>query len=239
MSEKRLLEWAMKVPASWTPFNFNFQRLSKSSRLPDTYLGSCDVFPSVQVASMWNTWRIQRLVVLTILMSCINAAAAVGYEPSMISCSGAGKTKVASIQNGIQKIVDSICASVPYHLDNRTERCSLDNFSDISLCFPAYHHFLEDEAGLPMRMKRNFVMPEAEHRQHVIAQGVWHIINPLSRIMSLCAGPLGPSIRSAVRGGPIGVDQGTNMSMRDHSWAGQIQFLVAESLECAEQITLV
>jgi hypothetical protein len=200
-AEKDLITWASGVPTPWTPFKFNLGRLQKNPLPIQTYLGACDVYPSIQIASIWNSWRFYRLVALTMLLACVET-----FELASLLGSSfltAQNIDRSSIRVDIQAIVDSICASVPFHLGNRVRRCSLEDFTDTALDFPAYHCFLHDELGLPDRMKRTLVMSRDEHTRHVIAQGAWHIINPIIRILSLCSGPAGASLASAIREGQL------------------------------------
>jgi len=215
-AEKDLITWASSVPAPWTPFRFDLEHLIPQKTNPPipTYSGACDIYPSIQISSLWNSWRVCRLTVQTILLACVETLElARAVEPVPFPTPGLESN---SIRIDIQKTVDSICASVPFHIGNRASRCSLEDFTDTSLAIPAYHFLLpEQERGgggggggvgggsLPEHMHNARIMPRDEHTRHAIAQGPWHIINPLSRILSLCLGPAGASLAFTMREGQL------------------------------------
>lgn len=209
-AEKDLISWASSVPTPWTPFRFDLECLNPQKTSPpiQTYAGACDIYPSIQISSLWNSWRVYRLTAQTVLLACVETLELARASESMPFT--ARGTESSSIRVDIQKIVDSICASVPFHIGNRTSRCSLEDFTDTSLDLPAYHFLLHRETGgsgnsggLPDHMENICIMPRDEHTRHAIAQGPWHIINPLSRILSLCLGPAGASLAFTMREGQL------------------------------------
>ena len=197
--EQDLVTWTSTT--TWKPYKFNPARLRKTRPPTPTYMGLCDVYPSIQIASLWNTWRLHRIAALTTLLTCIEILE-LSKGLSTPPLSKLPSEDPEHVQETIRTILDSICASVPFHLGNRTGRCSLPDFSDKTLEFPAYHYFLQDDLGLPDGINRALVMSRDTHNRHVIAQGVWHIINPLSRTLDLFPSPTSADgLASAARQG--------------------------------------
>ncbi|KEF60426.1 uncharacterized protein A1O9_01987 [Exophiala aquamarina CBS 119918] len=208
-AEQDLNSWASGVPPSWSPFKLDLGRLRPQKASPpiQTYSGACDIYPTIQISSLWNSWRIYRLIIQTILLACVEALE-LARAPESLPFT-AQSIESSRIRVDIRNTVDSICASVPFHVGNRVSRCSLDDFTDTSLHLPAYHFLLDQRKrtgcdGLPDHMKTTRIMPRDEHTRHAIAQGPWHIINTLSRILSLCLGPAGASLAFAMRERQLG-----------------------------------
>lgn len=204
--EKDLIAWVSALPTLWTPLKVNLKRHRKTSPPIQTYLGNCEVYPSIQIASIWNTWRYYRLVALTTILTYVEILeSASSLGSSFYLAQNARKN---DIRDSIQNIVDSICSSVPFHLGNRVGRGSLEDLDRTDLEFPTYHCLPHDEFSLPEPMKHSLVTPCDTHKRHVLVQGPWHIINPLSRILSMCSGLECASLRDCIKQKQISWIQG-------------------------------
>lgn len=157
--DSRLLNWADNVPSNWHPQRLISGRDVDAS-IP-TYQSVCESYPSCQIASIWNLWRFQRLrlaaMKLDLLCRVSSATTSKADDPAYLTC-----------QQTIQKTVDAMCYSIPFYLGNRTATSSLSDFTDptIQLTTHANHASHDD------------------HRRHVIAQGPWRAMHPLSGLVT-------------------------------------------------------
>lgn len=84
-----------------------------------TYLGKFDVYCDVWVSSIWSTYRIMRLFLQAIVLRCI-----AWLCESTVACSNledhlpdpALLPALTNARTVLRKMVDEICASVPYHI---------------------------------------------------------------------------------------------------------------------------
>ncbi|KAF2740765.1 hypothetical protein EJ04DRAFT_539967 [Polyplosphaeria fusca] len=169
-----LLAWARSVPECWKPFRLASGQGIHSS-IP-TYMGLCDTYPSCQVANLWNLWRIQRLVLFTLE----------SFHPtSHIDRSRPGEEHILDgIKQVVQELVDSVCQSVPYYLGNRTRPMTIADFGDpeIQLLNHPSTALADDKE---YEEHHHHGMPSDGYRSHIIAQGPWHLMSPLSRLLTL------------------------------------------------------
>lgn len=180
--DAELLAWSKNVPYHWRPVRLRSGRDIDPS-IP-TYQSVCDVYPSCQIASIWNLWRSHRLLLAKITFSSLN----------MCSCSNVGRAALAygqafddraglvQCQQTLQEIVDDICYSIPFYLGNRTSRSNLSDFTDPTVLLPGQCSL---EVGIGW--DRNGVqagLSKDDHRRHVIAQGPWRAMHPLSHLLT-------------------------------------------------------
>ncbi|KAH7246901.1 hypothetical protein NW759_009256 [Fusarium solani] len=184
--DAELLAWAENVPDHWRPLRLMSGRDIDSS-IP-TYQSICEVYPSCQIASIWNLWRFQRLVLAKITLGSLGAF-------SDLSCFGSAcgqflddPTDFINCQKTLQEVVDSVCYSIPFHLGNRTTRSSLADFTDPTVL-------------LPSQGSLDAVISSDDYRRHVIAQGPWRAMHPLSRCLTLFSEDDGEVIVSLLRPG--------------------------------------
>lgn len=176
----RLLSWANNVPAHWRPLRLASAWDMKASVV--TYLSGCDVYPSCQIASIWNLWRTYRLLTLQVQVALFRALP----EP---------RGAYATCQAAVQNIVDGLCYSVPFYLGDRTRPCSITDFDRSEISLPSYHGLPPDKVG-----DRDLVVAD-EHYRHTVAQGPWHIMGPLSRVLTLFNEKDGDALADMLRPG--------------------------------------
>jgi hypothetical protein len=188
--DAELLAWAENVPDHWRPLRLRSGRDIDSS-IP-TYQSVCEVYPSCQIASIWNLWRFQRLLLAKITLGSLNAF-------SDLNQFLVDPTDFVNCQQIQQDVVDSVCYSIPFYLGNRTTRSSLTDFTDPTVLLPSdyklEHRMRLDRHGLNAEMSRD------DHRRHVIAQGPWRAMHPLSRMLTLFSEDHGGIIASILRPG--------------------------------------
>ena len=190
--DAELLAWAENVPDYWRPVRLISGRDIDSS-IP-TYQSVCEVYPSCQIASIWNLWRFQRLLLAKITLGSFNAFSDVSYFGFAYGNVFGDATDFVNCQESLQELVDSVCYSIPFYLGNRTSRSSLTDFTDPMILLPS-HKSLEDGTRLD-RNRLDVGISIDDHRRHVIAQGPWRAMHPLSRLLALLSEDHGEMIAS-------------------------------------------
>ena len=184
-----LQAWARDVPDHWRPLRLTSGQDFISS-IP-AYRSACDIYASCQIATLWNLWRFHRLLLLKIAIG-----AAQRISTSAVREESAGDKRLvpttmeSAMQAGsiIQELVDSICHSVPFYLGNRTRQSSLTDFTDPKILFPSYHSLTPGDARFAARLQRcddDAAMSKDEHHRHMVAYGAWHVVSPLSNLLTL------------------------------------------------------
>ncbi|RDW72732.1 Zn(II)2Cys6 transcription factor domain-containing protein [Aspergillus mulundensis] len=162
--DEQLLSWAQSVPSHWQPVRLTGSEIDPS--IP-TYNLTCEIYPSCQIANVWNLWRCQRLILAKITLTSLTAV--FHREPG-------DQLNLVKSKQPLQDLVDSLCYSVPFYLGNRMKPSSMRDFTDPSIVFPTSPP--SDHAGYPA------IHPD-NHKRHLIAQGHWHIMSPLGCLLSL------------------------------------------------------
>ena len=177
----RLLAWSKSVPEHCRPSSLSSGRDCDSS-IP-SFQSTCDIYPSCQIASIWNLWRSHRILVLKIMLSPFCSAS----YPEQIDSTGETmldlNTERMHCQETLQEMIDRICDSIPFYLGNRTTRSSLADFTDPSILLPV--DFTLKDTALPDNYHLSTGIPAADHRRHIIAQGPWRAMHPLSSLLTL------------------------------------------------------
>lgn len=173
--------WARTLPHHWHPTHL--QDLHPT--IP-TYNATAAVYPSCQIASIWNLYRAQRLILvktaLTALNTCIHdeTLQPLPWSPdSLINI----LTEFDAWKARLQELVDEVCYTVPFHLGNRVTPSTMSDFSDPNLLLPS-HHSLHNGSNRRRSTARTYISEE-EHRQHIIARGHSLIMGPLSNLLTL------------------------------------------------------
>ncbi|OQE40250.1 hypothetical protein PENCOP_c006G05998 [Penicillium coprophilum] len=192
-----LLAWAEKVPDHWRPLRLISGRDIDSS-IP-TYQSVCELYPSCQIASIWNLWRSQRLLLAKITLASLNTFSDLSrFGFAYEKCFG-DPTDPANCKQIIQEMIDSVCYSIPFYLGNRTTRSSLTDFTDTTVLLPSQY-----SVGDGTRLVREYLntgRSRDDHRRHIIAQGPWRVMHPLSGLLTLFSEDCGEVIASFLRPG--------------------------------------
>ncbi|RAL10202.1 Zn(II)2Cys6 transcription factor [Aspergillus homomorphus CBS 101889] len=174
--DEQLLAWAQNVPEHWQPLRLSSGRDIDPS-IP-TYESVCEVYLSCQIGTLWNEWRVQRLLLVKIILSSLSA------NPMSEASECLENADLANYKHNLQDLVDSVCYSVPFYLGNQAGYLSIADFTDPAILLPSYHLLASVcKSGCNQR-RPNPQVSEEEHRSHIIAQGPWHIMNPLSRLLT-------------------------------------------------------
>lgn len=184
--EKKLQVWRSTLPKSWQAVSIPASELHPSIRAAGCYEGMCDVYSSLAVSHVNNSSRSSHVRALRLMSLCVRGLADLGVsvDPDLDPY----------IDLQAQEIVDRFCASIPYHLGNRT-----------TLMFP-HEHCEYPHVPVELRRLANYVDPFGnevdmtmeDHMRAAAATGAFFIMTPLAGFLKA------PSLRSArVKPGPL------------------------------------
>ncbi|KAF5577843.1 transcriptional regulatory moc3 [Fusarium pseudoanthophilum] len=151
--DTQLRTWLKQIPACWYP------RQVKSGVYLDTsvpsYRGACEIYPSIQVANIWNAWRIYCLILEDIKdqlskSSALSAAQNPDDEDSIVDHA----MFWTSNQRRVQELIDSICLSIPFYLGNCNHPTDILSAGSSDSIYPSYHDLPIDDEGY-LRFKAN------------------------------------------------------------------------------------
>jgi hypothetical protein len=175
--EAQLADWVQLVPDDWKPYK---RRIDESV----FYLGTCDIYPTVQIATIWNVWRTCRLMVLRMRLCLL--AAVPKHRTHSIMLRGLEKGAFADAACG-EELVDAICQSIPFYLGNRQAHGGMRDLVDPGIQVISYHDSAVGEAIRERYLQSDDAMSLADYRRHVLVQGPSHALlhlNALVRVLS-------------------------------------------------------
>ena len=109
---EQLLMWTGTVPGDWDIIATDkFELPTGSSKHDFVYQDRIDVYSDLSIATTWNSYRVTRLRVLTIILSCIAKLP----EP----LTNAHRSQAILARRSLQELVDEICGSIPFHLGTK------------------------------------------------------------------------------------------------------------------------
>jgi hypothetical protein len=179
--DAELLAWAENVPHHWRPVRLVSGRDIDPS-IP-TYQSVCEVYPTCQIASIWNLWRFQRLLLAKTRLEALNAFSEGSHVGFTLGEAFDGRIDLGDCKRILQEVVDSVCYSIPFYLGNRTTRSDLTDFTDPMVLLPSQSLFKQGTRLDSDRLEA--ALSNDGHRRHVIAQGPWRAMHPLSRLLTL------------------------------------------------------
>lgn len=177
----QLRNWLESIPPLW------YRRRMQSGKDIDpsieTYHGACDIYPSIQIANIWNTWRIYRLI-LEQAKSRLMKLFALYWNRALRT---QNDVNARHTTREVREIIDSICYSIPFYLGNCTRPGILLNMENPHSKFPSYHDLApSDEAFLDYKASDQYVS-RLDHSCHVNLHGPLHVISILSRLIGIFA----------------------------------------------------
>ncbi|KAJ9272037.1 transcriptional regulator family: Fungal Specific TF [Paecilomyces variotii] len=197
--DEQLLAWAQSVPDHWRPLKLISGRDIDPS-IP-TYRSVCEVYPSCTIANIWNLWRFQRLLLAKITFGLFNKTLSLSPDELARDQYSGEIEGILECKQIFQELVDSVCYSMPFYLGNRTRLCSIADFDDPTILLPSCDSLLPGDEGPVNKQTHDPRMSKDEHRRHIIAQGPWHAMSPLSRLLTLSSEDQGQLITSLLRPG--------------------------------------
>ena len=152
--DKNLLDWECSVPKCWRP-----QPASNTTAAAllqfHAYGTTMDIYPDLWVASIWNSYRLLRLVPQGIMLKC--TARDPFCRPSDMPYGP------PSYIQTMQRLVDDVCASVP---------------------FAAGDMLSPGQRVVEYPWVHNALIP-ANHRRAASAVGPWFLLGPLTTCLEL------------------------------------------------------
>lgn len=187
--DTQLQQWLEIVPPHWYPTRVESGKDIDLSI--NTYRGACDIYPNVQIANIWNAWRIYRLILGQIklrsasdLLAMVQAQQGTAQNDAYIN----DITGHDQHTHEARELVDAICYSVPFYLGNCNEHASLSAMENPHLMFPSYHDLHPfDQAYLQYLVSDNYVS-KVDHSRHTLMHGPLHMLSILSHLIGLIAG---------------------------------------------------
>ncbi|KAF5963230.1 Zn2-Cys6 binuclear cluster domain-containing protein [Fusarium bulbicola] len=179
----QLLDWVHLVPASWYP-------CKRPQEDAFAYFGFCDIYPTVQIATIWNVWRVCRLMVLRMQFYLLTKAPSESLQQTILI---ATKDHSFPDPNHGRELVDSICRSMPFYLGNRQNHGGFHDLADPAIRFPKYHDQDLGEAIRTQYLRGDQAMSLSDYKRHILIQGPSHALlhlNSLIRVLSKEGGEL-------------------------------------------------
>ncbi|KAF2719737.1 hypothetical protein K431DRAFT_286374 [Polychaeton citri CBS 116435] len=179
--DRLLRTWAQDMPDQWRPLRLTSRQDFSASVA--AYMSACDIYPSCQIATLWNLWRFHRLLLIKITIGAIRISTLPWDESA-----GDGRFLPSTIQtSSIQDLVDGVCHSVPFYLGNRAKQSSLSDFTDPEILLPSYHSLTmgDDRMSAWHHEYDDIALSKDEHHRHIVAYGAWHVVSPLSNLLTL------------------------------------------------------
>ena len=185
--EAQLSEWTLSVSTEWQPYTRTMQN-------GFSYLGTCDLYPTVQIATIWNVWRICRLTALRLRLSLLSCA-----SPSALRrfTSSGTKEQILSDPASGREVVDSICRSIPFYLGSRRGHGGLSDLTDLNIKLPSYHdHDLNSDIHARY-LQGEDAMSVVDYRRHILVQGPSHAQLHLTSLIKVLSSEGGDAICTA------------------------------------------
>lgn len=115
--DQQMLVWEGSAPPDWAPIRVSGDDcIPPRVRTTGVYQAHCDIYKSIFVAERFNTHRFARIKVQTIILKCLDRL-------DLSSPTAAATTSL----NIIQTLADDFCASVPFHVGDRTSFARIDD----------------------------------------------------------------------------------------------------------------
>lgn len=119
--ERDFARWHDTMPAFWLPYQV------ENAKEFETYRGLCEVYYDLSVARVINDYRLSRATVLTWLIQLASIGGGFWVEKGL------------QARLKFQCLIDDVCASVPFHLGNRSEPADFDDPDCYYPTWPGQH----------------------------------------------------------------------------------------------------
>lgn len=161
--------WMQTLPYHWHSVAVDSQYIDETIKAAGVHGTSCDVYANLTIASVRNWHRIVELRVLQLLRQC---------QASQDSHNDSPSTSVEGIQSRIQRIMDEICASVPYHVGDMMEPTS-----PILGAKPKFPHVRTPDAA--HRNLRSLPESMSRHEHQMASSGAMILYRVLTTVIGL------------------------------------------------------
>jgi hypothetical protein len=172
--DARLAEWPKHIPTFWHPTSVPSPScIDPSIVAAGLYDTSCDIYPSIYVAGLWNWYRALRVATIKIIVTCQRRLIHVNFQGDL-------RTTTEHPTETVQTLVDEFCASIPFHLGNRTSPTPPDKLEGV-----AYPHLPSKDVDGHFRYTT--AMSRAEHMRAAACSGGWFLLDPIREIIQITA----------------------------------------------------
>ncbi|MCJ1432218.1 hypothetical protein MMC27_001574 [Xylographa pallens] len=110
----KLFHWADSVPQQWNPLLAEDNSPAALAKF-QAYGSRMDIYPEVWVVSIWNSYRILHIAVQEIIACCAVFDGMIDQMP------GSNDYRIQDHTEVGQRLVNDICASIPYCLGSRVK----------------------------------------------------------------------------------------------------------------------
>ncbi|EXK82347.1 hypothetical protein FOQG_13370 [Fusarium oxysporum f. sp. raphani 54005] len=182
--DTQLRTWLKRIPASWYPRRMK-SGIDFDPSVP-SYRGACDIYPSIQVANIWNAWRIYCLILEDIKdqltkSSALSAVQHFDDENSILEYA----MFWTSNERRVQKLVDSMCLSIPFYLGNCNYPTDILSTGSSDIIYPSHHDLPVDDEGYMRFKASDQYVSKLDHSRHVTLHGQVHAISVLSYVIDI------------------------------------------------------
>ncbi|EXM16295.1 Zn(2)-C6 fungal-type DNA-binding domain [Fusarium oxysporum f. sp. vasinfectum] len=182
--DTQLRTWLKRIPASWYPRRMK-SGIDFDPSVP-SYRGACDIYPSIQVANIWNAWRIYCLILEDIKdqLTKSSALSAVQHFDDENSISDYAMFWTSN-ERRVQELVDSMCLSIPFYLGNCNYPTDILSTGSSDIIYPSHHDLPVDDEGYMRFKASDQYVSKLDHSRHVTLHGQVHAISVLSYVIDI------------------------------------------------------
>ncbi|KAJ9427130.1 hypothetical protein QL093DRAFT_2586884 [Fusarium oxysporum] len=182
--DTQLRTWLKRIPDSWYPRRMK-SGINFDPSVP-SYRGACDIYPSIQVANIWNAWRIYCLILEDIKdqLTKPSALSAVQHVDDENSISDYAMFWTSN-ERRVQELVDSMCLSIPFYLGNCNYPTDILSTGSSDIIYPSHHDLPVDDEGYMRFKASDQYVSKLDHSRHVTLHGQVHAISVLSYVIDI------------------------------------------------------
>ncbi|EXL41196.1 hypothetical protein FOCG_16559 [Fusarium oxysporum f. sp. radicis-lycopersici 26381] len=182
--DTQLRTWLKRIPDSWYPRRMK-SGIDFDPSVP-SYRGACDIYPSIQVANIWNAWRIYCLILEDIKdqLTKSSALSAVQHFDDENSISDYAMFWTSN-ERRVQELVDSMCLSIPFYLGNCNYPTDILSTGSSDITYPSHHDLPVDDEGYMRFKASDQYVSKLDHSRHVTLHGQVHAISVLSYVIDI------------------------------------------------------
>ncbi|VUC23755.1 unnamed protein product [Clonostachys rosea] len=200
----RLLDWSNTVSKAWHPIYIS--KVRGTSPPISSYLGDCDIFPTVQIASIWSNWRSYRVALFKATLILLRQLPKI--SPQVVQVAYGELQDIQDLEQttrrSIQETFDAMCRTVPFYMGNRrTEVASVHDLVAPELHFPSYHDPGTCDPSALEQWPSDEMLSLGDYLGHIKALGAWHALTPLSFMLSVCNDEYGSLVAQSLRPGQL------------------------------------
>ncbi|CAH0020289.1 unnamed protein product [Clonostachys rhizophaga] len=199
----RLLDWRNTLFKAWNPIYVSNVRETNPPII--SYQGDCDIYPDVQISSIWSNWRSYRIVLFKAALILLRQLPKI--SPRVVQVAYGEPQDIQDLEQttrqSIQETFDAMCRVVPFCMGNRTRTASMHDMVAVDLHFPSYHDPGTCDPSALEQWPRDEILSLANHLGHIKALGAWHALTPLSFMLSVCNDEYGSLVAESLRQGQL------------------------------------